>query len=64
MENSFKEVNGVAEANIVSNVCIGNTRIKIADDYCKTTATEVNEILKRIAQQAQRHINAAAAVKA
>ena len=61
---SFKEVNGVAEANIVSDVRIGNTRIKIADDYCKTTATEVNEILKRIAQQAQRHINAAAAVKA
>ena len=54
----------MAEANIVSDVRIGNTRIKIADDYCKMTATEVNEILKRIAQQAQRHINAAAAVKA
>lgn len=50
----------MAEANIVRNFCIGNTRIKIADNYCKKTAAEVEEILHRVAQQAQRHMSAAA----
>lgn len=60
MENSCKEVNGMAEAaNIVCDFQIGKTRIKIADDYCKKTPAEVEEVLHRIAQQAQRHICAA-----
>lgn len=50
----------MVEANIVRDYRIGNTRIKIADNYCKKSAAEVENILHRIAQQAQRHINAAA----
>lgn len=50
----------MAETNIVRDFRIGNTRIKIADDYCRKTAAEVDDILRRIAQQAQRHISAAA----
>lgn len=50
----------MTEANIVSDIRVGNTRIRIADDYCKKTAAEVDGILRRIAQQAQRHIIAAA----
>ena len=40
---------------------IGNTRIRIADNYCKKTASEVEWLLQRITQQAQRQFNAAAA---
>lgn len=54
----------MAEANIVREFYIGNTRIRIADDYCKKTAAEVEEALHRIAQTAQRHFNAAAAAGA
>ena len=53
--------NGVAEANIVKDFRIGGTRIKLAADYCRKTAAEVEEILRRIAQTAQRHFSAAAA---
>lgn len=52
----------MAEANIVREFYIGKTRIRIADNYCKKTAEEVEEALKRIAQIAQRHISAAAAM--
>lgn len=47
-------------ANVVRDFQIGNTRIKIADNYCKKTACEVEQILKRIAEQAQRQFSAAA----
>jgi hypothetical protein len=50
----------MVEANIVKDFSIGNTRIKIADDYCKKTARDVEQILQRIAQQAQRQFCAAA----
>ncbi len=50
----------MAEANIVRDFRIGNTRIMIADNYCRKTAAEVDDILHRIAQRAQRHISAAA----
>lgn len=50
----------MAEANIVRDFRIGNTRIRIADNCCRKTAAEVDDILRRIAQQAQRHISAAA----
>ncbi|PSL10227.1 hypothetical protein EI53_01289 [Fusobacterium naviforme] len=52
----------MAEANIVREFYIGKTRIRIADNYCKKTAEEAEEALKRIAQTAQRHISAAAAM--
>lgn len=47
-------------ANVVSEFSIGNTRIRIADNYCRKTACEVERILQRIATQAQRQFNAAA----
>lgn len=47
-------------ANVVSEFSIGNTRIQIADNYCRKTACEVERILQRIAAQAQRQFNAAA----
>lgn len=47
-------------ANVVCDFSIGNTRIRIADNYCQRTASDVEWILKRIAAQAQRHFNAAA----
>ena len=43
----------VATGNVVEKFDIGNTRIKICDDYCRTkTKQEVEEILRRIAQNA------------
>lgn len=47
--------------NVVRDFQIGNTRIKIADNYCRDKmACEVERILKSIAEQAQRQFNAAA----
>lgn len=41
---------------IVEDYKIGNTRIKIADDYCSSKSTEdVEKILYRVAVSAQRH---------
>ena len=51
----------MAEGNVVSDFQIGNTRIKIADDYCKKSASEVERICRRIATQAQRQFVLAAA---
>lgn len=50
----------MVEANIVRDCQIGNTRIKIADNYCKKSQAEVEVIMRRITQQARRHICAAA----
>ena len=50
----------VRRANIVSEFCIGNTRIRIADNYCKKTGAEVEKLLRNIAERAQYHITAAA----
>lgn len=36
-------------ANIVEDFYIGNTRIKIADDYCCQSPKEMNLILSKIA---------------
>lgn len=47
-------------ANVVRDFQIGNTRIKIADNYCKKTACEVEQLLKQIAERAQRQFIAAA----
>ncbi len=47
--------------NIVRDFTIGNTRIKIADDYCRDkTPEDVRRILKEIAQAAQAALSAAA----
>lgn len=41
----------VVTGNVVKEFNIGNTRVKICDDYCRSkTATEVAEILARIAK--------------
>lgn len=46
-------VKNIPEGHIVQDFYIGNTHIKICDDYCKDkTPEQVQEILKRIAQQA------------
>ena len=48
-------------AHVVRDFQIGNTRIKIADNYCcQKTASEVDRILKRITERAQRQFIAAA----
>lgn len=47
-------------AHVVRDFQIGNTRIKIADNYCKKTASEVDQLLKQIAERAQRQFIAAA----
>lgn len=49
----------MVEANVVRDFTIGNTRIKIADDYCRS-GFEVDMILRRIARRAQRQLSAAA----
>ena len=41
-----------AEGNVVKDFLIGNTRIKICDDYCRDTTPEaVQAILTRIADR-------------
>lgn len=52
----------MVEANIVRDFTIGNTRIKIADDCCRT-AGEAKQILKDISVQVQRQLIAAASIK-
>lgn len=43
----------VATGNVVEEFNIGQTRIRICDDYCRDkTKAEVEEILKRIARNA------------
>lgn len=45
--------------DIVKTFTIGNTRVKISDASCRyRTAQEVADILARIAERAQREINA------
>lgn len=51
----------MAGANVVRDFKIGNTRIRIADNYCKKTACEVEQLLGQIAERAQRQFCAAAA---
>lgn len=43
----------VATANIVRDFNVGNTKIKIADDYCREKSpTDIEKILDRIAKTA------------
>ncbi|MDE6838531.1 MAG: hypothetical protein K2P33_09045 [Acutalibacter sp.] len=47
--------------HIVRDFMVGNTRIKIADNYCRDkTPEDVQRILKKIARDAQAAITAAA----
>lgn len=39
-------------SNVVKEFCIGNAKIKIADNFCKPQS-EVEQILKNIAAQVQ-----------
>lgn len=49
----------MAENNIVAEYRIGNTRIKIADDYCRErTQDDIDCILKRITQNAISYVTA------
>lgn len=51
------------EPHIVKDFMIGNTRIKIADNCCRDkTPEDVQRILRKIAQDAQAVISAAANV--
>ena len=45
--------------NVVEDFTIGNTRIKICDDFCRTSG-EVKEILDRVARRTVGSLTAAA----
>jgi len=50
-----------ATPNIVKELRVGNTRIKIADDYCRDKGPEdVKKALREIARTAQSYLTAAA----
>ncbi len=50
-----------AAPNIVKELRVGRTRIKIADDYCRDMRPEdVKRALREIARTAQAHLTAAA----
>lgn len=53
------------QPNIVRDYYIGNTHIKIADNYCANkTAEDVKRILRDVARKAQRSLSAEAVAKA
>lgn len=45
----------MVEANVVRELIVGNTRIKIADDFC-VSAERAEQILKDMATQIQRQL--------
>ena len=50
--------------HIIQEFSIGNTRIKIADNYCSgKTQEEVQAALRRIARNVQEHISTVALCK-
>lgn len=52
------------QPNIVLDYNIGNTSIKIADNYCSNkTAEDVKRILRDVAKKAQRSLSADAVIK-
>ena len=49
----------VAVGNVVKEFSIGNTKVKICDDYCRNKSqAEIEEILRRIAKNALGQLNA------
>ena len=50
-----------ATPNIVRDFTVGNTRIRIADDYCRhMTGEDVKKALREIARTAKQNFTAAA----
>lgn len=50
----------MAEYHVVEEYKLGNTRIKIADDYCRVkTKEQLDKLLREIADTALRNINSA-----
>lgn len=49
----------MAEAHVVRDFRIGNTRIRIADNYCRRAEAEIEHILLEIADRAKHHLIAA-----
>jgi len=46
------------EGNVVAEMRIGNTNIKICDDYCRgVTPEETDAVLKRVARRAAEAFN-------
>lgn len=53
---------GTEQGNVVKEFSIGNTRVKICDDFCRNmTRADVERILARIASRAYEHLSAPAA---
>lgn len=51
-DNLHNESKSVAESHIVEEYQIGNTKIRIADDYCIQSQEEAQKLLGEIAQVA------------
>lgn len=50
-------VKNIVEGNVVEDFYIGNTRIKICDDYCRgQSKEEAQVIIDRISRAAYRHL--------
>jgi hypothetical protein len=45
------------DGNVVEEFKIGNTTIQICDDYCVKTEEEIERILNRISEDAQRALS-------
>ncbi len=45
---AMKRKRSIEEGHVVESFTIGNTKIKICDDYCVKTSEEVQAILDRI----------------
>lgn len=53
---------GKETPNIVKEITVGNTRIKIADDYCRgMSAADIKSAIREIARTARENLTAAAA---
>lgn len=53
---------GAEQGNVVRDFTIGNTRVKICDDFCRDrTPREIQEILERVARRALEEFTATAA---
>lgn len=57
----MRKTGPVEEGHVVKEFKIGNTTVRICDDYCRDkTKEDVDAILKRIAERAQRALTAQA----
>jgi len=52
------DMQDIKEGNVVEEFDLGNTRVKICDDYCRNRLdTDVEAILNRIARRAQAQLS-------